>query len=117
MLVNAGFPVPTAWAYDRIKPHPGPGIDGMLSAFSSGDLVAVARAAYNAFETPVYSKFPLLALIAETMMAAGALCVCLSGSGPTQFALLPDLQVAPKIEEALEERFGEALWIWSGMSG
>jgi 4-diphosphocytidyl-2-C-methyl-D-erythritol kinase len=117
LLVNPGFPVATPWAYSVVKPSPGPGIGAMVEAIADGDPGCVADASYNAFEPGVFRKFPILQLLAESTVAAGALAARLSGSGPTLLVFLPEAASGAAVEDALRRKFDAPLWCWHGESG
>lgn len=114
VLINPRFPVSTAWAYNTVTAQTGPGLAPMLEALVSGEPSQVAGAVYNGFEEIVFAKFPLLEMIAESARAAGALCVRLSGSGATLFAVLESIDAAGPVCRALEQQFGDMLWLWCG---
>lgn len=114
MLVNAGFPISTAWAYKHVTPAEDTMPPAILDAFSGGDIRRVAASTYNAFEEDVYRKFPILEIIRDTAAGQGVLTTRLSGSGSTQFMLFTDAQTPGKVMKALTEKLGFKPWTWVG---
>lgn len=115
LLVNPGFPLPTAWAYGALArtPRPlAPPVAPLLQALASGDAAAVAAAGYNAFEYPAVRKFPILGLLLEFLRRQPeALGAQVSGSGPTVFAVCrPGTPAA--VAAAVRAAFGPAPWLW-----
>lgn len=94
VLVDPGFPVRTGWAFGKLDEAGQGGTSAALpelaAALESGDLERIARNLGNDFAGVLMRKFPLLSLIRAELMAAGALAVELTGSGPALFALFPD---------------------------
>lgn len=83
LLVNPDFPVSAAWAYRNLEPaRIGPG-----EQFHGGTLEEIAAQMQNDLEPAALAKFPLLRIIKKNMLGQGALAACMSGSGPTMFAL------------------------------
>ena len=115
LLVNPGFPLPTAWAYGALAhtPRPlAPPVAPLLQALALGDAAAVAAAGYNAFEYPAVHKFPLLRLLLEFLRRRPeVLGAQVSGSGPTLFAICrPGTPVV--VAAAVRAAFGPAPWLW-----
>lgn len=73
---------------------------GMLCAIQSRDLKDIASRMENVFEQfiDVANKVD----IKDVMRANGALCVCMSGSGPTVFGIFDDKQKAEKSAQELK---------------
>lgn len=83
LLVNPAFPVSAAWAYRHLDPA----LIGPGEALHGGSFDEIAAQVRNDLEPAVLAKFPLLRMIRRTMLEQGAAAACLSGSGPTMFAL------------------------------
>ena len=65
-----------------------------------GDIEALAANCRNDLEHAVFEKFPILQMIREAMIAAGALTVHLSGSGPSLFAIAQEEKLSMIAEAA-----------------
>ncbi|MDT8391483.1 MAG: 4-(cytidine 5'-diphospho)-2-C-methyl-D-erythritol kinase [Lentisphaeria bacterium] len=114
MLVNAGFPISTAWAYAHVTPANHATPPAILDYFSKGDIRHVAESTYNAFEEDVYRKFPILEMIRDTAAEQGVLTTRLSGSGSTQFMLFTDTETPEKVIKSLKQKLGFTPWTWVG---
>jgi 4-diphosphocytidyl-2-C-methyl-D-erythritol kinase len=113
VLVNPRFPVPVSWAYshwDGSACNPPAPLGAVVEALRQGDARAVAAGARNDLERAVFRKFPMLGLIAESLRHAGAWAVCMSGSGPTLFALCAAADRA-RIAGTVRDEYGDALWV------
>ncbi len=83
--------------------------------FESGDLVSLASACVNALETVVIRQFPIVQTVKETLSQPGTYGVCMSGSGPTVYALCPSQGVAERVA-AVARLQGWPTWVcrpWS----
>ncbi|MBM3880756.1 MAG: 4-(cytidine 5'-diphospho)-2-C-methyl-D-erythritol kinase [Verrucomicrobia bacterium] len=116
LLLHPGFGVSTAWAYrnlarypDAVNGRPGRAAE-LLARLQRGDLEAAGAAFYNALETPVLEKYPLLALYQEFLCEHGAVVARMSGSGSTTFALSKSRAEAEALQAACDEAFGTNLW-------
>lgn len=91
LLANPRFPVTAAWAYRHLTlpPPDAPSLDDFRAALATSQPSAIARCCRNDLEHAILHKFPLLTLMRDHLLANGALCAHVSGSGPTLFAILP----------------------------
>jgi 4-diphosphocytidyl-2-C-methyl-D-erythritol kinase len=111
ILVYPGFGVPTAWAYQHLGEFPDamngkPGRAAQLAAaLRQGNLPRAAPHFYNALESPVLRKYPLLAMIRE-FMEGGATVARMSGSGSTIFGITENEASARSLEERVRGKFG-----------
>ncbi len=99
LLVNPGFPVSAAWAYRHLDPAtigPAPEAGENLLA----DI-------YNDLEPAVLAKFPILVHLKELLLECGATTACMSGSGPTFFALFADSGSRQKAFDFFAGKFPE----------
>jgi len=109
LLINPGFPVPVRWSYQHAErpqgQHP-PEFGRMIETLEKGSCREIAAVAWNDLEFAVFRKFPVLQLIRTALLENGALCVHVSGSGPTLYAIC-----APGSSDALQQyiagEFGE----------
>jgi|YNPNPStandDraft_1061719.scaffolds.fasta_scaffold23244_1 4-diphosphocytidyl-2-C-methyl-D-erythritol kinase len=115
-LVYPGFGVSTRWAYQALQRFPTalngtPGrAERMVSSLRDGDLHAAMSELYNALESPVFAKFPILQLYKEFLLKSGALAAMMSGSGSSTFAFFPDENAAVRVQKRFLERFGATCW-------
>jgi len=105
VLVNPMFPVSARWAYRRFDSDGAGasacGLAGVLDGLKSGDLELLARNIRNDLAPALRRKFPVLSLIETELKERGALAVEVSGSGPTLFALMPDMDRARRAQREL----------------
>ena len=92
LAVFPNFPVRAVWAYRNLKKITPPGqaeeeLTELVEALKAGDPVKAASLCANDLEDALFAKFPLLCHLRRTLLDLGALCVHVSGSGPTLFAM------------------------------
>jgi 4-diphosphocytidyl-2-C-methyl-D-erythritol kinase len=78
--------------------------------FESGDLESLAAACVNDLETVVIQQFPIVKTVKETLRQPGTYGVCMSGSGPTVYALCPSQDVAERVAAGARSR-GWPTWV------
>lgn len=116
LLVHPGFGVPTAWAYRELARCPEalegkPGrVERLLGYLQNGDLAAGLKEFYNALESPVFFKYPLLAVLREFLEEQGAAATLMSGSGSTVFGLFREETKTRRLQGEIRERFGRECW-------
>ncbi len=114
LLFNPRFPIPAAWAYQhwsRFARPAAPELTGLLQAMADGDAERAAAFTFNGFETAIYDKFPLLAMMSRDLCQQGAWCAHVSGSGPTLFAMCDQAMASPLLEWMADRYPG--LWSFS----
>ena len=89
LVVSPGIPIPVKWAYDHCKPQPAVTLDEFRQACASASAEEIANLCHNDLEYTIFDKFPLIAMMRDHLLAKGALCVHVSGSGSSLFAILP----------------------------
>ena len=92
LAIFPNFPVSAAWAYRHLESITPPEqaeeeLAGLVNALRQRDFCKAAALCANDLEAPLFKKFPLLDLLRRDLLDKGALCVHVSGSGPTLFAL------------------------------
>ncbi len=115
VLLNPGFPIPAAWAYQHYDPasrrHPADG-GALLAAMAAGDAVALARSTTNALEMAALRKFPLLEMMVDFLLKSGCLAAHVSGSGPTVYGIGQPGSAAA-VAQAARAHFGPGMWIFA----
>ncbi|MCP4548857.1 MAG: 4-(cytidine 5'-diphospho)-2-C-methyl-D-erythritol kinase [bacterium] len=108
LLVNPGFSISTAWAYEGLKM----GLTGnpyrirveQVKAYlhrfpASGMLIR------NRFEDVVYPSYPEYNAIVDRLDEVGAIHVSMSGSGAVVYGTFPDRRAAEKARDDLEGKW------------
>ena len=119
VIVNPGFPVSAAWAYEHLDPDLIAPVNkeyfsALLSAIRLGNLKTCASLLHNDLAPAVMHKFPILQIIKEHLLNHGALGAEMTGSGPTMFAICGDFVQAEKIAAAMRQDFPEMTVFVSG---
>ncbi len=108
LLVNPGFAIATAWAYEHLRL----GLTGnpyrisleqvkvYLSRFPAPGMVL-----RNRLEDVVYPAYPVLFEIVKALEGAGAVQALMSGSGATIFGTFPDREAAGRAGALLAPRW------------
>ncbi len=89
LVISPGIPIPVKWAYDHCKPQPAVTLDEFRQTCASASVEDIAKLCHNDLEYAIFDKFPLIAMMRDHLLAKGALCVHVSGSGSSLFAILP----------------------------
>lgn len=116
LLIQPGFGVSTAWAYQQLARFPAalrgqPGrAQRLVELLQRADLTTAGPAFYNSLEAPVLEKYPLLAMFQEQLREQGARATLMSGSGSTTFALAADRQAGEALRDRFQAKFGESHW-------
>jgi 4-diphosphocytidyl-2C-methyl-D-erythritol kinase len=100
-------PLMTAEVYRRWRGSnaPAKGVSGMLAALAGGDARSLAAHVHNDLEDVVMELRPELRAQRRVLEDAGALAACVSGSGPTLFALASGEAHASVLARAITGRF------------
>lgn len=107
VLVNPRFAVSTAWAYDKLKfelTARENNTNILKQYLERGDLVSLGGAFCNDLEDAVLPHFPEVQRVKQALTQPGVYGVCMSGSGPTVYALCPSKMVAERVAAAIEHR-------------
>ena len=89
LVISPGIPIPVKWAYDHCKPQPAVTLDEFRQTCASASVETIAKLCHNDLEYAIFDKFPVIAMMRDHLLAQGALCVHVSGSGSSLFAILP----------------------------
>jgi len=116
LLVHPGFGIASAWAYQQLQRFPN-ALNGqagralkLVTLLQSSHLKNAGAEFYNALETPVLEKYPLLAIFQEFFRENDAAATLMSGSGSTTFALTESVGAAEVLAEKFRARFGLSSW-------
>ena len=114
VIVAPHFPVSAAWAYKHCAvSKDSPSAEQMLNAVQSGDMREIASLVQNDLAIPLYQKFPVLTIMKQQILDAGALCAEVSGSGPTMFGICESSDDAAKCADILKEVLPSSYSVWS----
>ncbi|MGB9596434.1 MAG: 4-(cytidine 5'-diphospho)-2-C-methyl-D-erythritol kinase, partial [Candidatus Poribacteria bacterium] len=106
VIANPGFEISTAWAYKSLSDlgltRNRKNANIIIEKINEGNILAIAKNLYNAFEGLLVKEHPIIAKIKSKMLDLGALGALMTGSGPTVFALTKDLTIAQNIKSSLE---------------
>lgn len=97
LVIFPNFPVSAAWAYRHLPSITPPEqaeeeLAALTDSLRHGEFRRAAQYCVNDLEAPLFAKFPLLRQLRTLLLEAGALCVRISGSGPSLFALFEDTE-------------------------
>lgn len=117
LLVHPAIEVSTAGVYGKFdwkawskRPATDRNIDKVRRAVMEKSFAALTENLFNALETVTIAAHPQIATIKKQLHAAGADGVLMSGSGPTVFALTPNLAAAALLAQCLP--LGPDISIW-----
>lgn len=116
VLIQPGFGISTAWAYQALACHPEaregrPGrAAALVWALERDRLDQAIPHLYNSLEAPAFAKFPWLAMVRDFLAENGAPASRMTGSGSALFALVPSRNQGEALRERVLARFGPRLW-------
>lgn len=99
VLVNPNLPVSTAWVYKNLQLTQRQRLATIPDSFE--DVAAICGVLANDLESVTIPAFPVISEIKDELIARGACCSLMSGSGPTVFGLFDDEATARTAGEAL----------------
>jgi 4-diphosphocytidyl-2-C-methyl-D-erythritol kinase len=99
--------------FDELPPEDGPSPAQMIAALRGGDVAAIGSLVSNDLARAAVDLRPELAVKKAVLADAGALGVCVSGSGPTVFAVAADATHATSIAKAVAGDFDRVLVVRS----
>lgn len=108
VIVKPPFSVSTPTIYHKmdntvIERHPD--ISLLTNALEQKDVKTLAQNLVNVMEEVTVSMHPVIGRIKASLLAGGALGACMSGSGPSVFALFDRYETAKKAAAAFKNRF------------
>lgn len=106
VLCKPDFPISTPELFQRLdgqKLRCHPDTTGMLAALEAGDLMGVSRRLFNVFEEVLPPRLKTqVQELKERLLDLGALGACMSGTGPTVFALFDQEEQAAFAAEQMK---------------
>lgn len=105
LVKNDNISVPTALAYSRVTPRPS--VDAIPDILQR-PINEWKDSLKNDFESSVFTSFPILAEIKDTLITHGALYASMSGSGSSIFGIFGSVNMSDK---SLFEQFGNVFVI------
>jgi len=99
VLVNPNLPVSTAWVYKNLQLTQRERLATIPDSFE--DVASICRVLSNDLESVTIPAFPVISEIKDELIALGACCSLMSGSGPTVFGLFDNEATARAAGEAL----------------
>jgi homoserine kinase len=83
-------------------------VAGVVAGLALKDVYLIGRAMVDSVIEPHRKQFiPGFDELREKVLAAGALSVNISGSGPSVFAVSPDMETASKVGEVMSQHFAD----------
>ncbi|MDE0204910.1 MAG: hypothetical protein OXP66_02615, partial [Candidatus Tectomicrobia bacterium] len=76
----------------------------------AGDVEGLGEACFNDFEPVMLARFPVLRSIKSALTQPGVYGVCMSGSGPTMYAICRSCDVAQEVAGRVRDR-GWQVWV------
>ena len=106
LAVFPAFPVSAAWAYRHLQKMTPPAqaeeeLLLLIEALKRKEFRKAASLCANDLEGALFAKFPLLSILKKELEEQSALCVHISGSGPTLFAMFESKEDKQKASSAL----------------
>jgi len=108
ILVNPLFPITAAWGYNNYIPcSRKTTLDEFIETLKEGK---IPEYIVNDLSNAVFKKFPIMEILKDSMLNAGATCVGMSGSGPTLFGICEFRSTAESAAEKLKKKFGNSIY-------
>jgi 4-diphosphocytidyl-2-C-methyl-D-erythritol kinase len=113
VVVNPRLAVSTAWAYRQLRFELTASMNNtniLRQYLESGDLVSLGGAFFNDLEEVVLPQFPDVQEVKKALASPGVYGVCMSGSGPTVYALCASRAVAHRVAATVRHRAWD-VWV------
>ena len=103
VVANPGFPVATAWAYQRLTLGltPGGKVHKIVNLMEKGEGEKALSLSFNRFEEVVLAAHPEIASLKRRLVAMGARPALMTGSGSSVFGFAQDRPHGEAMVEAL----------------
>lgn len=112
-LINPGFSISTKEVYSAYRPALTPGdkaYRNVVLALKRGDVTLGGESLFNSLQETVFRKYPLVEIITERLLEAGATGALLCGSGSSVFALARTQQDANRLAGIAVKGLGASVW-------
>ena len=113
VLVKPPIAVSTAWVYQQLRfelTAPPKDTTILKQCLESGDIEGLGAACFNDLEAVVLRHVPVVQDVKRALTRPGVYGVCMSGSGPTVYALCASWDVAHEVASAVRQR-GWGVWV------
>ncbi len=113
VLVKPPIAISTAWAYRQLKFElTGTTNDTTILRhyLEQGDIEGVGAHCFNDFERALFPQIPVLHEVKQALHRPGVYGVCMSGSGPTVYAICASDGAAQEVAQAVQHR-GWEVWV------
>ncbi|MFQ5835020.1 MAG: 4-(cytidine 5'-diphospho)-2-C-methyl-D-erythritol kinase [bacterium] len=107
VLLDPGIPISTSWVYEKIRV----GLTKkrlntklLTNSVKKQGLLGISTSLYNRLEEVAVKKFPLIKVIKEEMIKAGARGAAMTGSGSVIFAMAEGKEEGERILSKLKKR-------------
>ncbi len=120
VIAAPDFPVSAAWAYRHLTPGrvgPSEGMKDIIAAINAADWEKCAAFICNDLAAALYDKFPVMDMLRQSLLDAGALGAEVSGSGPSMFAIFPDHAAAAAGAARVKAMFEDQIRTFTAMQG
>ena len=109
VLVKPDIGVSTPWAYKNLELEKigHPDTEKAVRCIESGDTGTLWKTCANVFESVVFTHYPIVKEIKESMASCGADLSLMSGSGPTVFGIFENENNAKAAYKFFKEKFKE----------
>lgn len=99
LLVNPGIHISTKWAFDGINDYKSSNLKNYLNNDNLLNNNKLSNNIKNDFEAIVFSKYPNIAKIKNTMIENGSYFSRMTGTGSTVFGFFKDINAALNLKE------------------
>ena len=106
VIAKPDINVSTKFVYENLRANElesHPDIDGMTKALETGDLKGITERLGNVLETVTVPAYPIIDMIKQSMLDAGAEGALMSGSGPTVFGIFTELEKAKQAAQTIAD--------------
>ncbi len=113
VLVNPGFPVPTAWVYNNLDLTKTP--ENNILFYSKEALTShekLREFLVNDLDAVTIRKYPEVLRLKEMLLESGATAALMSGSGPTVFGVFPDSLTADTAFKDIKGRLDKSVSVF-----
>jgi len=111
VILNPLFPLSAAWGYEHYIPYADGGtLEKVVSVLQAGDISRLERVFCNDLQMAVFQKFPIMGILKNDLLDAGAVFVGMSGSGPSLFAVCSSMKNAVEVAQIMNVKYKNAIY-------